>query len=77
MREVEAICLPDSLYDLLLKISKSVDEPKDPDRLWKVAGGNKKEENRREVQSFIGLTCYYRNFTRNYSAIASQLTFNS
>ena len=41
--EVEAICLPEALYDLLIVNIKGVREPKDPDPLWKVAGGNKKE----------------------------------
>ena len=45
MWEVEAICLPDALYDLLIGNIKGVHEPKDPDPLWKVAGGNKKEDN--------------------------------
>ena len=47
MGEVETICLPGALYDLLMEILRvyNVHEPKDPDPLWKVAGGNKKEDN--------------------------------
>ena len=33
VREVEAICLPDALYDLLIGNIKGVREPKDPDPL--------------------------------------------
>ena len=47
--DVEAICLPNALYDLLIGNIKGVRKPKDPDHLWKVAGGNKKEENLKEV----------------------------
>ena len=46
--EVEAICLPDALYYLLIANIKGVREPKDPDPLWKVAEGNMKDDNMKE-----------------------------
>ena len=46
--EVEAIFVLDALYDLLIGNIMGVREPKDPDTSWKVAGGNKKEDNMKE-----------------------------